>query len=96
MCKQTTYFFRAQFARKHWDYGFFVYPGALENMDCGALLQEFIDDVRDGIYNESLKDAGLIKLDTHTLFPSVHGWKFILYSYVGMNAKPEAIIQIDD
>ena len=96
MCRKTTYYFRVDNFQGQWDTPFYEYPGSIENMDSAALLQDFINRARAGDYNAELTDKGLIALDTHTLPPCIHGWRFILMSYVGMRGQPQAIIVIND
>ena len=96
MCKQINYYITADFLQNTYHDVFQTYQGDPENADWQALLEIFISKVRDGDYNAELKDAALIPLDSHTIFPSIHGWRFILYSYAGLKAKPQAIIVIDD
>lgn len=96
MCTLTSYGISVQGLHGVWESGFFIYEGDPENADWQALLQDFINQVRDGDYNAELKDNGLIKLDTHTIFPNIHGWKFVMYTYQGMVSKIKAIITIDD
>ena len=96
MCKLTTYYMNANFLQNTYHGAFRIYEGDAESADWQALLQDFINDVRDGNYNAELKDAGLIQLDSHTIFPNIHGWRFILYTYVGMKSVAKSIIVIDD
>ena len=96
MYRKTTYYFRVDNSQGQWDTGFSLYDGSLENMDCGSVLQDFINRVRAGDYNAELRDKGMIKLDSHTKFPCIHGWRFILMAYVGMRSQAQAIIVIDD